>query len=158
MSVPVPSRIAAQGAADAARARVGDVTAVSRNQASISGTVVTQAGQPLPNVTVQARNLMTGRIGGQAVTASNGQFSIAGLDPGSYVLEVVEEGQIVGTSAFISAPAGTNPVTTVTVMSGSRAAAPLSSTAARSVIVAAVAAGVSGIVVAANVETASPSR
>jgi len=85
MSVPVPSRIAAQSAADAARARIGDVTAVSRNQASISGTVVTQAGRPLPNVTVQARNLMTGRLGGQAVTASNGQFSIAGLDPGSYV-------------------------------------------------------------------------
>jgi hypothetical protein len=156
MSVPIPPRIAAQGAADAARTKVGGVTAPDRT--SISGTVVTSDGRPLPNVTVQARNLMTGRVGGSAMTGSNGQFAIAGLDPGNYVLEVVDGGQVVGTSAFISAPAGTTPVTTVTVMSGSRAAGPLSSTAAKSVIAAAVAAGVSGVVVAANVQTASPSR
>ena len=157
MSVPIPPRIAAQGAADAARAKAG-VTSVSQNQVSISGTVITSAGQPLPNVTVQARNLMTGRVAGSVTTASNGQFSIAGLDPGNYVLEVVDGGQVVGTSAFISAPAGTTPATTVTVTSGSRAAGPLSSTAAKSVIAAAVAAGVSGVVVAANAQTASPSR
>jgi hypothetical protein len=46
----------------------------------------------------------------------------------------------------------------VIVTSGSEAAAPLSSTAARNVIVAAIAAGVAGVVVPANVETASPSR
>ena len=159
MSVPVPSRIAAQGAADAARTRVGSVTTVSRNQASISGTVVTQAGRPLPNTTVQARNLLTGRIGGSAVTTPNGQFSIAGLDPGNYVLEVVDAaGQIIGTSAFISAPAGTTAATTVTVTTGSGVTAPLTSTAAKSVIYAAAAAGVAAVVVAANVETASPSR
>ena len=158
MSVPVPSRIAAQSAADAARARVGGVTAVSQNQASISGTVVTQAGRPLPNTTVQARNLMTGRIAGSAVTAQNGQFSIAKLDPGNYVLEVVDGGQVVGTSPFISVPAGTTATTTVTVTSGPGATSPLMSTAAKSVIAAAVAAGVAGVVVAADDQTASPSR
>ena len=77
------------------------------SQAQISGRVITPNGNPLANATVRARNLINGEVGGSTSTAAAGQFSI-NVTPGSYLLEVVGAGgQIVGTSPFIAATAGT---------------------------------------------------
>ena len=133
-------------------------------QAVISGTAVTQTGQPLANVQVQARNLLTGQVAGSVRTGGNGQFSIARLDPGSYVMEIVDgSGRVGGTSPFLSVASGA-PVFT-TVVSTAPSLGPTAGTVATSlktametVKYAAAAAGVAGVVTPRDVRTASPSR
>jgi len=142
-------------------------TVASSAQAQISGTVVTPAGEPVAAAVVRARNLLTGEIGGSTSTAARGEFAIT-VNPGNYMLEVVDPGgQIVGTSAFISAAAGTvvMPVTVTastgmlsTARSATGLVGTLGATAARSVAFAAAAAGVAGIVTPQDTVTASPSR
>ena len=57
-------------------------------------------GEALTDTVVQARNLLTGAIGGSTTVAA-GQF-VLNVDPGSYVLEIVDAtGRIVGTSSFV---------------------------------------------------------
>jgi len=141
-------------------------TVLNPSQAQIAGTVVTPDGQPLANILVRARNLLTGDGGGSASTTTGGQFSIS-VNPGNYVLEIVDAGgQIVGTSSFISAAAGaavTGATVTATTgvlsaMSVTGLVATLGATAARSVTFAAAAAGVAGVVTPQDTRTASPSR
>jgi hypothetical protein len=139
---------------------------VRANQATISGVAVTPTGQPLSTMTVQARNLLNGRVSGSVPVAANGRFSIGGLDPASYVVEVVDAtGQVVGTSSFVSAAAGSTVSVTITAVSGTLSAvgaatglAATLTTAAESVKYAAAAAGVAGMVAPVDVRTASPSR
>jgi hypothetical protein len=167
----VPELAAAQTApAAAASARPQTVigtTVLNANRATLSGVAITPMGQPVGNAVVQARNLLTGQIGGSATTASTGQFAILGLNPGNYIVEIVDRaGQIIGTSSFISAAAGTAVGVTVTATTGTLSAvstvtglaATLGTTAAESVKVAATAAGLAGVVVPAGTETASASR
>jgi len=164
-------RLAAQvlpvtGASAMPQAVIGS-TVLNPSQAYISGRVVTPNGNPIANTMVRARNLLNGQIGGSTATASAGQFAMS-VNPGSYLLEVVDVGgQIVGTSSFISAAAGSAiTAATVTATTGALSAvtttaglvSTLGATAARSVTYAAAAAGVAGIVTPAEVITASPSR
>jgi hypothetical protein len=153
----------AAAAADS-RAVVGQ-TVLNASQAQISGRVVTPNGNPLANATVRARNMLTGEIAGSTSTAAAGQFTIS-VPPGSYLLEVVAaNGQIVGTSPFIAATAGSDiTAVTVTVSAGAAATGSglasllLGTTTARTVTFAAATAGVAGVSIATNVATASPSR
>jgi hypothetical protein len=140
-------------------------TVLNPSDAQISGRVVTPNGRPLANVTVRARNMISGEIGGSTSTTAAGQFSL-NVAPGSYLLEVVAaNGQIVGTSPFISATAGT-AITSVTVTTAALGATTgsglastlLGTTAARTITYAAATAGVAGVVLATDVATASPSR
>lgn len=132
---------------------------------SITGTAVNPAGEPLSNVVVQARDLVTGQVAGSTTPTTAGQFSIVGLNPGPYVIEIVDRaGQIVGTSAFVSLAAGT-AVTSATVIASTGALASaaasstaLASTALGAVRAAAAAGGVAGIVVPPTLTQASPSR
>ncbi|HEY5619788.1 MAG TPA: carboxypeptidase-like regulatory domain-containing protein [Vicinamibacterales bacterium] len=168
-SLLMPSWVIAQGG-PAARANTlggGGVKVVNLAPVSIRGTVLSSTGQPLANTAVQARNLLTGRIAGFSSTTGAGQFSIVGLNAGSYVLEAVDAtGQVIGTSSFVSAAAGTTVAVTVIATSGALSAvntvtgfaATLTTTAAESVKYAAVAAGVAGLVAPVDVQTASPSR
>ena len=165
LALPVPSRVAAQAEAVRRESAVRTAT-VNPSQTSISGVVVTRTGQPVVNAKVQARDLLTGQVDGWASTTDGGRFLIAGLNPGNYVLEVVDAtGQIVGTSPFILAAAGQTVSASVTMTSGALSAvtttglpATLTSTAADSVKYAAVAAGIAGLMVPGNTKTASPSR
>ena len=140
---------------------------VNPAQAQITGRVIGSGGNPIADVTVRARDLVSGQIGGSTSTAAAGQFAVT-VNPGSYILEVVDAGgQIIGTSPFISAAAGTAIASvTITASSGALSAisttgglvSTLTSTAARSVTYAAAAAGVAGVVMPGDVVTASPSR
>ena len=133
--------------------------------AAITGTAISTSGEPLANVTVQARDLVTGQVTGSTAPTAAGQFSIVGLNPGPYVIEIVDRvGQIVGTSAFVSAAAGT-VVTSATIITSSAAVASaaasgtaLASTALGAVRAAAAAGGVAGIVAPPALTQASPSR
>jgi hypothetical protein len=156
----------AQGATAAQPQTIIGGTATSTSRAQISGRVLNPGGSPIANTAIRARNLLNGEVGGSAMTTATGQFSI-NVVPGSYVIEVVDTtGQIVGTSPFISAAAGSAAATTITVTTGALSTvtttsgllSTLGTTAARSVTYAAAAAGVAGVVTPANVTTASPSR
>jgi hypothetical protein len=137
-------------------------------QAQISGLVMSPAGEPIVNTVVRARDLLTGQLGATSATANAGQFSLV-VNPGSYMLEIVDAGgQIVGTSSFISAAAGTAvTAATITATTGAVTAVTagatgllgtLGATAAKSVTYAAAAAGVAGVITPPQVVTASPSR
>ncbi|MBI4887694.1 MAG: carboxypeptidase regulatory-like domain-containing protein [Acidobacteria bacterium] len=146
---------------------VAGTSVMSPADTIISGVVTSPMGQPLVNTMVRARNLLTGQIGGSTKSSTTGEFSISGLSPGSYILEIVDDGgQVIGTSAFISATAGAAVGLAVTATSGALGAvgtttgliAALGATAARGVSVAAAAAGVAGVVTPPEVPTASPFR
>lgn len=165
LSATAPLVWAGQAAASPAQTVLGS-NVVSAEEALISGTVVTPAGAPVANTTVRARNLLNNLIAGSTSTSRNGQFTIS-LSPGSYVLEAVDtNGRVIGTSSFISAAAGTTiPAATITTAGAvseatttSGLASTLGTTAVRSLTYAAAAAGVAGVVTAADVITASPSR
>ena len=139
---------------------------VNPAQTQITGKVIGTGGNPIADVTVRARDLLNGQIGGSTSTAAAGQFTVS-VNPGSYILEVVDDGgQIIGTGPFISATGGTaiGPAT-ITVTSGALSGVPtgglvstLTTAAARSVTYAAAAAGVAGVVTPGDLVTASPSR
>lgn len=158
----LPSHAQTNGPLARPRAVIGKTPDAA--QTFISGTAITQSGQPLANVQIQARNLLTGQVAGSTRTRGDGQFSIVRLDPGSYVLEIVDgSGRVGGTSPFLSvAPGG--PVTT-TVIATAPSLGPTAGTVAtslrtamESVKYAAAAAGVAGVVTPRDVQTASPSR
>ena len=140
-------------------------TMVNASDAQISGRVVSPAGNAIAKVTVRARDLVTGQIAGSTVTSEAGEFAI-GVNPGSYVLEAVDQGgQVIGTSSFLSASAGSAMTATITASGSMPTIAPtaglgslLSSNTARAITYAAAAAGVAGVVTPAAVVTASPSK
>jgi hypothetical protein len=136
-------------------------------EGSLSGTASSPAGKPLTNHTVQLRNTATGKLAGTTTSNGVGQFSFAGLNPGSFAVEVLNAaGEIVGTSASISVAAGA--VVTGVAVSASAAAATAGAAAAAVAggsffastagIITVIAAGaaVAGVTVAAT--TASPSK
>jgi carboxypeptidase family protein len=166
LSLSLPVHVTAQGVGAAARTKATSVVPVS-HPVSINGIAITPTGQPVANATVRARNLLTGQVARSTSTTSSGHFVFAGLDSGNYVLELVHTtGQVLGTSSFIFAAAGSTVAATVTATSGALSAvntvtgfaATLTTTAAETVKYAAVAAGVAGMVAPVGVATASPSR
>jgi hypothetical protein len=138
--------------------------------ASISGTASNTSGQSLASATVQLRNLATGQIAGTTTSNTVGNFAFVGINPGNYIVEVVNAaGQIAATSASITVAAGATvtgvAVTTVTAITAGTAGAAGAAVAAgaaggasvaTAVTAAAAAAGVTGAVVAVN--DASPSQ
>ena len=91
---------------------------------SISGTASDATGGVLSNAAVQLRNVATARLVGQGTTNDVGEFSFAGLTPGTYVIEVLNSsGQIVGTSRAVIVSADATVIgASVTAFSGTKIA------------------------------------
>ena len=144
--------------------------------ASLSGTATSSSGQSVANATVHLRNLANGQLAGSTTSSTAGSFSFAGLQAGSYAVEVVNAaGQIVGTSASIGVAAGAAvsgiAVSTSAALAGAAAGGAAAGAAAAGagaatagistaviVTTAAAAAGVAGAVAIAKKGDASPSR
>ncbi len=95
----------------------------------VQGTAQDAAQQAVGNVTVNLRNVQTGQIVSSTTANAAGQFSFAGISPGSFLIEIVDAaGNILGTA-------------TVTVTAGAVATVAVTATALG---VAAVAAGTAG--------------
>lgn len=128
----------------------------------ITGTVLSSAGQTLPNYTVRLRNIQTGQLVGTTKTDPAGRFSFPGLSPANYIVEVVNPGgAIVGSSAVVAVAAGTSDAVTVTATATTdrrRAAAAAGGGISRVLVVTTVAAaaGIAGVVMLRG--DASPSR
>ncbi len=132
---------------------------------NLNGTAQNSQGQNLANYTVRVRNVATGQIAGSTTSGATGQFSFVGLDPGNYVVEIVDQaGNIIGASSAVTVAAGATVSVTVGATAAAAAAAVtaggtafLASTAGI-ITVAAAGAGVAGIVVAATKSNASASQ
>jgi hypothetical protein len=128
---------------------------------SLAGTATSTAGKTIANTTVRLRDVTTGQLVSTSTSNSAGQFAFAGLDAGSYTVEVVNAaGQIIGTSSAITVGAGaavTGVVVSAALTTAVAAGAGISSTA---VILGVAAAGatVAGVTVAATRSTASGSK
>jgi hypothetical protein len=62
---------------------------------------------PLRNYTVQVRNVQTGQLAGSTTSSQAGEFAFAGLQPGSYAVEIVDvAGKVVGLSSSVTVTAG----------------------------------------------------
>lgn len=121
--------------------------------------------QPLTEVTVQLRNVLTGDIVATTSTNEAGSFSFPSMPPGTYIAEIVDAaGKTIGVGAPVTLTAGA-PATTSVVAAGvgTTAAAGgglhlLGMGPATSITVLGAAAAASVTAVVANRPSASPSR
>lgn len=89
----------------------------------LQGVAKDAAEKALPRVKVQVRG-PNGQLAGTGTTNASGEFSIAGLNPGSYTIEIVDSaGNIVGTSAAVTVTAGATATVTVTAAAAGAIAA-----------------------------------
>lgn len=130
---------------------------------SISGAARTASGRVAARSTVRLRDVATGQLAGTTTSDAAGTFTFAGLQPGTYVVEVLNAaGAIVGTSTPIAVAAGA-AVAGISVSASAAAAAAATgggffASTAGLVTLAAAGAGVAAVTVAANRPTASASR
>ncbi len=118
----------------------------------VSGTARNAAGESMPNTAARLRDVRTGRLTGQSVNTTTGQFNFGGLIPGSYIVEVVNAaGQVLATSVTISLRPGammatgvsvTAPAVTAAAAAGSGGTVDFFTSAAGIVMLAALAGGV----------------
>jgi len=127
---------------------------------SVSGTAQPSAGHSAANAAVRLRNLTTGNVAGTSVTDASGAFTFAGVEPGNYVVEMLDgAGNVVSTSATVAVTQGA--VTGVAVGSAAAVAGGVGGFFGSTLgilTIAAAGAGVAGVTVAANRPVASPSR
>jgi len=133
---------------------------------TLKGTAQGADKQPLPNYTVQVRNVANGQIAGTTTSTSAGSFSFGGLQAGNYVIEVVDAaGKVVGLSSSVAVAAGATVTVAVTATAAGAIAAAagggaglfgLGPLATVGILTAAGVAVVAGVVVAKN--DASPSK
>src|SRR5262249_1060013 len=75
--------------------------------ATIKGTAVTMANVSLPETRVRLRDARSGKIAGAQLTDTEGVFAWRGLEPGLYLVEVVDESQsVLAASKIVSANGG----------------------------------------------------
>lgn len=133
---------------------------------AVNGTVRTARGDSVPNQKLRVRDARAGAIIAEATSNASGGFNIAGLGPGTYVLEAINgSSQVIGLSPSVAVTPGVLATTTVTLTGSKMAAAAatggfslfgLGTGASIAVLAAAGAASVTGIVVATH--NASPSK
>ena len=132
-------------------------SAAAKSTGTITGVAKATAGQPLGGHSVRVRSVRTGDVVATATTSASGSFVVPNLDPGSYVVEIVDTaGRIVGTSAIATVVEGSTASLAVTAASTELVGG--ASAALIAVLVAAGAAAVIGVVVATTGNKASPSQ
>ncbi len=132
---------------------------------SLNGVAQTANRVMLPNHIVQVRDVVSGRIVSSTTSSQSGAFSFTGLQPGSYVVEVIDAaGKVMGLSAPVPVSAGVAAQVTVTLpASGAMAAGGggllgLGKAASIAAIAATAGLAAATVAVVATQDDASPSR
>jgi carboxypeptidase family protein len=74
---------------------------------------------PLSNYTVRVRDVADGQIAGTTTSSGAGEFTFTGLQPGNYVVEVVDAGgQVVGLSPTLGVTTGSAMTVTINASAG----------------------------------------
>ena len=132
-------------------------SAAAKSTGTITGVARSTAGRPLGGHSVRVRSIRTGDVVATATTTATGSFVVPSLDPGGYVVEIIDTaGRIVGTSAIATVVEG--GIASLMVTAASRELVGGVSGTVIAVIVAASAAAVTGVVVAVTGDEASPSQ
>jgi len=64
---------------------------LAAQSAAISGTAKNEAKKPFTNYSTRARNTQNGTIAGTVMLDANGDFSLGGLAPANYVVELLNQ-------------------------------------------------------------------
>lgn len=80
---------------------------------TLNGVAKDSKGQNIARASVRVRNTVTGQLQSEVVADAAGNFT-ASLAPGTYVVEVVSNGAVIGLSPAITVAAGTTATVTVT--------------------------------------------
>jgi hypothetical protein len=133
----------------------------------VNGVAADASKQPLANHTVRLRNVANGQTT-TVTSGANGSFSFTGVNPGNFVIEIVNaSNQVIATSSTVSVAAGATASITVTAtmltgLAAASGATGLAGLFTGTSLVVVTAVGVAGIVIAVqttqNDEEASPSR
>jgi len=75
---------------------------------TIKGNALDSTGASLPNSSVRLRNARSGRIVAEQVTDNSGMFTFQAIDPGSYIVEVMGQGNhtVMAASQLLNVNAG----------------------------------------------------
>ena len=92
----------------------------STQTATLTGSVRQTDSSPLSSASVRVRSVATGAVVASTTTGPLGEFLAAGVQPGSYIVEVLDQhGRIVGTTSQFTVQAGAAvEVSVVAVASG----------------------------------------
>jgi hypothetical protein len=139
-------------------------TGKTQGAGSLSGTLKDREGHSLANYTVRVRNLDTGQVVGTGTTNLAGEFTFTGLNPGTYVVEVLDNaGRVIGASKSIALTASVLVVANIPIVlsgvvtgAGAAAGGSFFATATGLLVAAAAGAGLAGILSART--AASPSK
>jgi hypothetical protein len=86
----------------------------SRATVAIQGRAVNSLNGALVNTLVRVRDARSGRIVSQSLTDKLGAYTFKGLDPGSYVVEIVSQSQkTIAATSLLSANAGETVIAVV---------------------------------------------
>lgn len=125
----------------------------------IAGIVRDARGQDLPNAKLQLRNVDTGQVVARTRATPNAAYEFAGLAPGNYIVEIVDDSdRVIGLSAataLATAGAVTGLIAALTATTAAGGAF-FASTAGILLLVGLGAGVTAGVIAATN--TASPSR
>ena len=133
---------------------------------AVNGVAADASKNPLANHTVRLRNLSNGQITSVTQSTANGSFSFAGINPGNFVIEIVNSaGQVIATSSTVAVAAGTTAAITVTAsaltsLAAGAGASGLAALFTGTSLVVVTAAGLAAVAigVVATQDDASPSR
>jgi hypothetical protein len=89
-------------------------------EGQISGVATLQSGEYVAGQVARLRSLDQGQVAAETTTTGAGRFSFAGINAGSYIVELVSNGSVVGTSATLTS----RNMTASNVMVTAAAAAP----------------------------------
>ena len=102
-------KVASSAKASTSRAATGLLPRTNSNAltTTIEGNALTSTNGAMPNATVRLRDVRFGRVVASTVTDKSGLFEFRGIEPGSYVIELVgSDGTILATSQILSVDAG----------------------------------------------------
>jgi hypothetical protein len=111
---PAPAATGSRAAAPVRTVIPPATGAVGTRSISIVGVAWSADSSPLPGARVRLRNVVTGRIASTAVANETGRFTFAGVENGSYVVELVtENGKILAIGHTFTVEAGETVATFV---------------------------------------------
>ena len=91
----------------------------------ISGVATLQSGEHLTGQVARLRDLDHGQVAAVTMTTGSGAFSFTDVNAGSYVVEIVSNGSVVGTSTLVTLTSRTMTVQNVMVTANAAPAAAL---------------------------------
>jgi len=115
LSLVLVAAVALGAPAAALAAPAGAPRQVQTSGGTITGTAKNARGEPLPNYRIRIRNSSTGAVAAETVSNASGGFSVSGLAPGDYIVEIVDSGnKVIGVTPAVAATSGSMTMVSVT--------------------------------------------